>query len=299
MQRIARNRDGQQRLAMEEARLVAGQGSIKWRIYTGPVSATENSPGWVASMWAAYCIPWDLWATLDDLTPAERISKVRQVLRILRVSDTRIRFKPTPETHCVMAPPPEQRPRDGWLEEVPLAERQYKGSVKRGETQGEPATTVAATVRNLRKNLKQKTLTELYYPMPGDTWYGNIRQSRDQTEFYDETTDDPVMALSKDAVAINAARTIYQHEPHDLKFRTKQSNPLAESLPSTSAIPVDSYIPYLGEVVALMSVAKAISEFFRKQNKKSEGSFVSSTDRITEVVDYQTMRRWYSYEGGP
>ena len=298
MRRMGRTFESRAQNRIDEHRVVAEAGWIKWHIYDGPVGDDENAPGWISSLWAATCIPYSLYQTLEDIPKDRRIELVRDNIKLLRVNNTLVKFLPTPETHLIKAPPPDARPTEGILEEMPVPQRQSKGSVKKGVSETKPATTMAEKVRNVKSQLKGKSLQEILYPQQGDMWFGNIRQGKSEVEVYTETDSNPLLSIQRDALSVNTEQTHFAHDPNAMKYRTKEGNPLIEVLPSTSGVPVDTYIPYVGEIVAIISIVKAIADFFKKYGDTSYTDFVSRTDTITEVVDYQTMRRWYSYEEG-
>ncbi len=298
IRKSGRNHDARLTHAMEDYRLLAEQGDIVWRIYDGPIPDTnERSPGWIPSLWAASCLPWNVWAALEEMRPVDAAEAIRSNIRYLRVQQNNIKLKPTPDSHAIMAPPPEARPSSGRLVLAPRAERKMLGAVKKGEVRKEPETSMAARVRNVKSDLKNRSLNEIQYSSGGDTWFGNIRELPSGFELYAEDGDDPLLRVAKEALTVNTGSTVFAHEPSGLRFKTKQSNPLAETLPSTSAIPVDPYLPYLGEVMAIVALAKSVMEFFKKAGDESFGDFVSTTDQITEVIDYQTMQSWYEFNG--
>ena len=297
MRRMGRTQESRVTNSIEEHMLIPKAGYTKWCIYDGPIAKDENAPGWINSLWAATCIPYSLYHNLPEMPNGQALLKIREKIRLLRINQTTIKVRPTPETHVILAPPPEARPSEGYLEEIPVARRENKGAVKKGVSESKTTTTIADKVIDIRSQLKNTSLAEIMYPDQGDMWVGNIRQSRDSLEVYTEVDDEPLLRVSRSGMAINTERTIFAHEPNQMKFKTKENNPMAEILPSTSGVPVDSYLPYVGEIVEILSIAKAIAEFFKKQSDDGgETETTSSTDRITEVIDYQTMRRWYSYE---
>jgi len=257
----------------EEVRLVASQGDIVWRMYSVYNPADHG----------AWCITSNTFNDKDRIPAAEWAKRVDGELRFLLFeTDPAIKRFYDKEKWGVLAGPPEARPKFGKPFPIRPGDRAEMIAVPKGEKTEQSG--IKSRITALRKDFEPGK-----YPGEDTVWFGNIRQTPELVEWYELGSPEPTVTVSRTSTEINTGQTKFGHDPDKVIYNSHVTNPQTKHVPSTAAMPVTTYIPYMGEIIAIIALFKSIASFLNKNSNQERYSYTFIT-HPTEVIDYEELK---------
>lgn len=257
----------------EESRLIGNESEIVWRMYSRYSPVDHGA-------WCITGATYDLKGKISETKIAERIDNE---LRFIKFdTDPDIKRFYNKEEWVILAGPPETRPSFG--KPVPLRPGDRAGMMEVPKGEKTAASTIKSRINNLRKDFERGI-----YPGEDTTWFGNIRQTPGLVEWYEAGAPEPIVSITRNSAQINTGQTRFGHDPENIVFGSHITNPQSRYVPSTAAIPVTTYIPYMGEVIAIIALAKSIAEYLNRGSSRDRYGYTFIT-HPTEVIDYAELK---------
>ena len=287
--RGTRNADRGLDLRSEEASLVSRTGFILWNIYKGPASEGQ-ARGFVPALWGADCIPASLFR-LKTTQPTQFKRKIKNSVKFIRFHTPFARTFYTAEDWGVLAAPPEGRPTFGFPVRLSKGDPTRVGAVP----EGQPGALLkegyfVSRKERLDRLRSSRSSSGPLYPEAGVVWYGNLRVTPEGMAYYAEETKSPLLDVTRALLNINSKATRHAHRASQTYHEDTRVNPMSEIRASAADIPIQINIPYLPDLLAMMSIVAAMKEHFDStstRNRHSREHIVFDT----EVIDYELLRR--------
>ena len=135
---------------------------------------------------------------------------------------------------------------------------------------------------------------EKNYVGTDEVWVATLRiQDNGHVELYPKGSAQPMMKVYKELLSVKTQGTKFDHDPGQMSFGQHSVNPLAQDMPSTNTIPVQSYTSSTSELLMIASLAIAAAKYINQEGLKNftirPGA--SSTSEIvpTQHLDYHDL----------
>jgi len=260
--------------SVEDQRVIATNNRIPWVMYS------DYDP----EQHGAYCIPYNLAASRGDMSEDRWVSRVTDVIKFIKFdTDPLIKRSYDKKNWVVISGVPESRDKYGTPVPARDVDRSLLMKVPKGEKTA--ATTVKERVAALREDIQKED-----YPGEDTVWFGNIRQRPDKLEWYESGSSTATMTVNRQMTTFMTGSTRLTHRAGDTIFKDSRINPQSEHVPSSAATPTQAVIPYIGDILAIVSLVSTISEILNDRDTKRVYNYTFEV-HPTEVVDYAELRR--------